>query len=584
MTSLVVSDSLLVIDVGSISTRAALFDVVAGNYRFLASGTAPSTAVAPFHNTSEGVRMALDRLQIITGRKLIGPDEQLIMPTASDGSGVDSFAATLSAGEPLKIIAIGLLEDVSLESACHLANTTCSKVLQVFSLNDRRKQDTRINTIVRARPDLIIAAGGTENGASQSVNKLIETIGLACYLMPDDLRPEILFAGNQALEEELQSSIGGITTIHFSPNVRPSLDLEQLDASQTQLARICTRIRSQEIPGVDELDRWAKGGLLPTPSAFGRIIRFLSKVQKSNKSVLGIDVGASATTVAIALDGELKLNVFSEFGLGSGLIDLFEYMPPKQILRWLPVDIAEDRLREYLVNKSLYPSSLPATQEEMAIEQALARQMMQSAIKSTIKEAQGRAKSAAESLLPWFEPIVATGSVLSQTSNLAHCTLMLLDGLQPTGVTTLVLDQNQIAAALGAAAAINPHMVIQVLDSNSFLHLGTVISPVGNSRTGTPILRVKITYASGHESSIEVKQGSMEVLPLPYGQSARLHLHPLHRYDVGMGAPGRGGGLRVIGGALGVIIDARGRPLVLPENRSVYQELQKKWLWTLGAH
>jgi hypothetical protein len=250
----------------------------------------------------------------------------------------------------------------------------------------------------------------------------------------------------------------------------------------------------------------------------------------------------------------------------------------------LPVDIAEDRLREYLVNKSLYPSSLPATQEEMAIEQALARQMMQSAIKSTIKEAQGRAKSAAESLLPWFEPIVATGSVLSQTSNLAHCTLMLLDGLQPTGVTTLVLDQNQIAAALGAAAAINPHMVIQVLDSNSFLHLGTVISPVGNSRTGTPILRVKITYASGHESSIEVKQGSMEVLPLPYGQSARLHLHPLHRYDVGMGAPGRGGGLRVIGGALGVIIDARGRPLVLPENRSVYQELQKKWLWTLGGH
>jgi len=528
--------------------------------------------------------MALDHLQIITGRKLIGPDEQLIMPTASDGSGVDSFAATLSAGEPLKIIAIGLLEDVSLESACHLANTTCSKVLQVFSLNDRRKQDTRINAILRSRPNLIIAAGGTENGASQSVNKLMETIGLACYLMPGEQRPEILFTGNQALEEELKSSIGGITPIHFAPNVRPSLDVEQLDASQVQLAQICIRIRNRQIPGVDELDRWAKGGLIPTSSAFGRIIRFLSKVQKSNKSVLGIDVGASATTVAIALDGEMKLNVFSEFGLGSGLSDLFEYMPPKHILRWLPVDISEDRLREYLVNKSLYPSSLPATLEEMTIEQALARQMMQSAIKSAMKEVQGRAKSAVASVLPWFEPIVATGSVLSQSSNLAHCTLMLLDGLQPTGVTTLMLDQNQIAPALGAAAAINPHMVIQVLDSNSFLHLGTVISPVGNTRTGTPILRVKIAYSSGHEASIEVKQGSMEVLPLPDGQSARLHLQPLHRYDVGMGAPGRGGGLRVMGGALGVIIDARGRPLVLPENRSFYQELQKKWISILGGH
>ena len=583
MTSLVNAESILVIDVGSVSTRAALFDVVAGHYRFLASGKAPSTADAPFHNISEGVRMALDHLQTITGRKLIGPDEQLIMPTASDGSGVDNFAATLSAGEPLKIIAIGLLDDVSLESACHLANTVFCKLMQVFSLNDRKKQDTKINAILRSHPNLIIAAGGTENGASQSVIKLMETIGLACYLLPANQRPEILFAGNQALQEELASSIGGITPVHFAPNIRPSLDVEQLEASQIQLARICTQIKARQIPGVDELDRWAKGGLIPTSLAFGRVIRFLSKVQKSNKSVLGIDVGASGTSVAIALDGELKLNVFSEYGLGNGLIDLLEYIAPNLIMRWLPVDISEERLREYLVNKSFYPSSFPATTEDMAIEQALTRQMIRSAMKSTLKEVQGRVTFTVDGTLPWFEPIVATGSVLTQIPNLALCTLMLLDGLQPTGVTTLVLDQNQIAPALGAAAAVNPHMVVQILDSNSFLHLGTVISPIGNSRPGTPILRAKITYASGHETSVEVKQGSLEVLPLPYGQSARLHLHPLHRYDIGMGAPGRGGGLRVNGGALGVIIDARGRPLKIPENRSVHQELQKKWIWTLGG-
>jgi glycerol kinase len=46
--SLVQNESILAIDVGATSTRAVLFDVVEGQYRFVASGQAPSTAEAPF--------------------------------------------------------------------------------------------------------------------------------------------------------------------------------------------------------------------------------------------------------------------------------------------------------------------------------------------------------------------------------------------------------------------------------------------------------------------------------------------------------------------------------------------------------
>jgi hypothetical protein len=41
-------------------------------------------------------------------------------------------------------------------------------------------------------------------------------------------------------------------------------------------------------------------------------------------------------------------------------------------------------------------------------------------------------------IFPWFEAIVATGSVLP-IANLAQATMMILDGMQPCGVTTLVL-------------------------------------------------------------------------------------------------------------------------------------------------
>ena len=50
-----------------------------------------------------------------------------------------------------------------------------------------------------------------------------------------------------------------------------------------------------------------------------------------------------------------------------------------------------------------------------------------------------------------------------------------------------------------------------------------------------------------------------------------------------MGGPGRGGSVRVVGGTLGVVIDARGRPLRLPRDTNIRQEIYKKWLWTLGG-
>lgn len=583
MTSLVDADSLLVIDVGAVSTRASLFDVAAGRYRFVSQGVAPSTAGAPYRNIGEGVRLAIDQLQKFTGRVLVGPDEQLLIPTGTDGSGVDSFAATFSAGEPLKIVAVGLLEDVSLESARRLAAAAYGKVVQVFSLNDRRRTETRLNLLLRLRPHLIVMAGGTDQGASQSVMKLLEPIGLACYLLPQDLRPDVIFAGNQALREEIADSLEGVVQAHFTPNIRPELEVEQLDAAQVEMGKIVTRVRSRQLAGVEELNRWANGHLIPSSAAFGRIVRFLSKVHPGKKGVLGVDLGASATTVASAFNGELNIGVYPQLGLGTGVDGCLEMVQPKDVLGWLPFELSESQLREYILNKSLAPASLPATAEDLAIEQALARELLRAALRQAARSFPSGISGGQGGLLPWFDPVLATGAALVRAPSLAHSALLLLDGVQPTGVSTLVLDQNQIAPSLGAAALQNPILVAQVMDSNAFLNLGAVITPVCNVRPGTIILRIKMTRDDGEESQYEIKQGALEALPLPAGKAAKLQLQPLHRADVGMGAPGRGGSLRVTGGALGVIIDARGRPFQMPAEREKRQELTKKWLWSLGG-
>jgi hypothetical protein len=254
-----------------------------------------------------------------------------------------------------------------------------------------------------------------------------------------------------------------------------------------------------------------------------------------------------------------------------------------EVTRWLSVELPDSAVLEYIHNKSLYPDSLPVTAEELALEQALARQIIHTAVKRTSVSFPPNVRGSGTGLLPWFEPIMATGRVLTQAPTMGQSLLMILDGLQPTGVTTVVLDQNHLAAALGAAANVNPVLAVQVLESNSFLNLGTVISPVGNTRPGTPVLRLTATFEDGNETKTEVKNGTLEVLPVPMGQSVDLRLQPLHRFDIGMGGAGRGGRLRVVGGALGIVIDTRGRPLVLHPDAGRRRELFNKWLWTLGS-
>jgi hypothetical protein len=61
----------------------------------------------------------------------------------------------------------------------------------------------------------------------------------------------------------------------------------------------------------------------------------------------------------------------------------------------------------------------------------------------------------------------------------------------------------------------------------------------------------------------------------------QMQLQPLHKFDIGMGGEGVGGKVRLNGSALGVIIDARGRPLRLPQDREKRRELHKRWMLAL---
>ena len=583
-TSLVDADSLLAIDIGSTHTRAMFFDAVEDRYRLVAMGVAPTSAAAPQSEVQQGIRGALEQITEVTGRHLLNNDGQLLLP-AEEGAGVDQVVITLSAGKPLQVVIAGVLPQVSLQSARRLAETVYGRIAAQLHLNDRLGTEGRINAVVRARPDVVIIAGGLEGGASQAVLQMVEAIGLAAYLIPQGQRPEVLFAGNSHLQGRVRELLEGITPLYTAANVQPALMQEQLGPAQEALLEIYRHVRERQTPGLQDWLAPLRGhsAFYPTAYAFGRMIRFLSRVYDPSKGVLGVDIGTEAVTVAAAWGGDGVLKTLAGLGLGSGLPELLRHVPAERISRWLPMEIPEEDLIDYLYNKSLHPGSIPITEEDLAIEHALARMVLRAAIQNAWKGFPLQRRREFGALLPYFEPILASGSVLTRGATPAQALLTLLAGIQPSGITTFVLDENHLLPALGAAADLNPVLSVQVLESHHFVPLATVITAAHRlTKTGAPILRVHIETSTGEKGKVELKTGQIRVVRLRPGQTATVEIRPLRGSDAGFG-PGRRGSAVINGSTLGLVLDGRGRPVFLPRDAEKRRTLHRQWLEALGG-
>jgi uncharacterized protein (TIGR01319 family) len=580
-TSTVNAESVLAIDIGANHTRALLFDIAGERYRFIASGEAPTTLEAPYRDITIGVRRAMEQLQDITGRVFFNEEMNLILPAQADGSGVDLVVSTLSAGRYLNLFAAGLLEDMSLESARRLVESTYCRLAGSLSLADPRPLEAKIDAMLQVKPDVILLVGGTDGGASHALERQAEVVGLACYLLPPEKRPAVLYAGNREMAKKIENSLEGIVRVNTTANIRPGYDQKDLDPARKCLAEIVDRVRSGQLAGLQTWTKLSGSPVLSNAYAFGRMVRFLSKVNQTSKAALGIDLGASSTTIAAGYAGQLDLRT-TDLGTGASISKLLERGSVEAITRWLPMHIPNGTVQDYLQHKALFPATLPVTQEDLAVEQAAARQIMRlsfSQFTPSFSSTAGLETGNGHVLC--YEPIVATGGVLGQAPTLGQSLMMLLDGIQPIGISTLVLDQNHLFPALGAIAGFNSLLPVHVIESETCIYLGTVISPASPSRYNTPILNAHLVREDGSKVEVEVKQGSFHVLELKRGQNAELFLEPLENLDLGLGKTGRG--VKISGGAFGAVIDARGRPLSLPGDDARRREMIKKWLWTLGG-
>ncbi len=577
-------ESILVADCGTVFTKLLLLERVEDSYRFIAHAEALTTMKPPWNDVSVGVVQALEEIENITGRKLYHNGRLLIPRRALEG--VDAFVVVLSAPEPLHLILSGVIEEMSIESARRAAAGTYTSIEDVMlrdgSLDAPQERWARM--IRDLAPDVVFLVGGIDGGATHPVLELGDAIAVGVSMLEKSQRPLLLYAGNSTLRKRVAKSLGQIMPVEVVDNVQPTADTEHLGPAQETLERLYVEKRLKKTPGADTLALWSRLPLQPTAAAFGRVVEYLwYREGNPNRGALGVDVGAASTTVAAVFDGRLYLSVLGRQGSAYGGRALIEEQGIEHLTQWIPDPLDKDQILTLLINRELRPWTVPQDPLELIVEQAVGRAMLRSALvlaRPTWDTGQAQQHW---DMMPYMDPILISGGGIVHMPRPGLALLMVLDGLEPVGISTVFLDFNRAAPALGAVAGVKPLAAASALESGSLIPLGTVISPVGQARSGDIILRMHITYEDGGELDVEARYGELEIWPLLPGQRATLELKPARNFDVGLGAIGKGGKVQAIGGRVGLVVDARGRPLELPEDPEERRSRLNGWIWDVGG-
>ncbi len=559
--------SILALDIGATLTHAALLEPVEGAHRMVACVNTPTT-LRPQTDLVASLHRSVERIQEIVGRRLFDEDGTPSKPRQGQ-KGIDALIVTLSAAAPLECALIGLTEDLSLKSAraaCQSGHTIVRR--EIILAQERHARHRELAALRQDPSEVIIIAGGVDGGP---VHQVIDAAELLATLFADlepQLRPTVLFAGNQEARRPIAAALGPDFGFGVVDNVQPTPDLSSPQELQRELAHLYERRKFPELAGYDTLSEWTSIPLMASQTGLRAILQFLSRQGLYGSRVLGLDVGGRQTTAALA-NGRLVASQSIQVGMSQGLEDLLHAVDIEYIQRWLPTEDLTRRAAAQLGNQALRPQSLPTEPDDLVLIQAAMREAVRLTLTGLTLNLHEHPRET------WaVDAIAARGGSLLHARPDAQATLALLDAVQPVGTTRLLLDWASVWPQLGALAQIEPLAALQVLDRDALLDLGTIVSLPGQGDTDQTAAHLSLLRNVGGVQVANIDWGHLLRLDLDHGETAILEINPVTGTWQGSKETRS---VKVQGGRLGLILDARGRPLALPEDAEMRRGKMQTW-------
>ena len=602
-------DVFIATDCGSTTTKAILIERQPdGVCRQTFRGEAPTTVEAPFEDVTRGVLNAIAEVEELSGRTIL--DGERIITPAEGGRGVDIYISTSSAGGGLQMMVAGVVASMTGESAQRCALGAGAIVMDVLAANDRRLPHEKIERIRRLRPDMFLLSGGTDGGTVSHVVELAEFIAAA------DPRPRfgsgfrlpLIYAGNRDARAEIENTLAEKTALTVTENLRPVLERENLGPARQVIHDLFLEHVMAQAPGYRKLMTWTGAPIVPTPAAVGRIIQTIARLRGID--VIGVDIGGATTDVfsvfrppsgggADREEPVFNRSVSANLGMSYSISNVLNEAGLESAMRWIPFDIEETDLRDRIKNKMIRPTTIPQQLEELQLEHALAREALRlafvqhRALAVGLKGVQSERtlsdvfeqSATGESLIDMttLDLLVGSGGVLSHAPRRVQAAAMLIDAFEPAGITRLAVDSIFMMPHLGALAALDEQAASDVFERDCLIDLGTCAAPAGSGRPGEVCCDFTLTGAASGPVSGSLHVGELVKIDLAEGEEADLSLEPARGWDAGAGI-GRAASARVRGGAAGLVLDGRGRPIEFAPSSAERREQVRAWNEALGSY
>lgn len=330
-------------DFGSTFTKVTGVDL--DYQRVLGTASSHTTITS---DITDGLREALDKLEMAIG--VHAWERKLGCSSAAGG---------------LKMVAVGLVPELTSKAARTAALSAGAKILKTYSYKLNEDEGAEIE---RSRPDILLLSGGTDGGNEEVILHNARVIASGSGTYP------VIYAGNKSVVDEARRIFDNSSKdLIVTGNVMPTMETLATDEVKEVIADLFLS-RIIEAKGLKKAEKLLDNILMPTPTAVMKAAELLAKGtehQRGLGDLMVVDMGGATTDIHSACDGYpvhgntvlkglkdpyIKRTVEGDLGARYSLRALVETVSPRMIARQL--DWTEEMLEMMLQTVEENPDTI----------------------------------------------------------------------------------------------------------------------------------------------------------------------------------------------------------------------------------
>ena len=453
--------AVLLIDFGSTYTKLRAIDLE--RRLILGTGQGPSTVAT---DITIGMKVALANLE---GRLGALPAFKYRLASSSAAGG-------------LRMVTIGLVRELTAEAARQAALGGGARIIGTFAYRLTRSDMAQIAAL---EPDIILLAGGTDGGNSETILHNARTLAASDVACP------IVYAGNRAAADEAVTLLAAKTLI-VTENVMPEFNELNIEPARAAIRQVFIE-RIVHAKGIDRAQAMFDRVLMPTPSAVMEAARLIAD-GCAHASGLGdlmvVDPGGATTDVHSVASGEpaapdvirrglpeprVKRSVEGDLGMRHNAATVAEVAGLDAIAcdSGLSTSQVATLIDRYVGDVE----HLPDSDDERKLDRALARAAVRIAVRrhcgstETVYTMNGPAVLQQGKDLSMLKTVIGTGGPLVHGQDpCAVLCMAIADAAEPQSLRPraprLLIDQNYVLYACGLLGAVEPEAALELMLKN----------------------------------------------------------------------------------------------------------------------